>query len=331
MVYRYVPLLRAKAGEATALLNLTTAAKDRMFPILHLASSVPGTFVGRVGQAWTGRALGLDGLFNYDATQSGADMQAVFNGLSLLGVTVVPSVEYGAPAGYMQIVGALAQTAGTGLVVKVRLGQLQTVVGWLAGGGWQPQNVDLVVVAGHIAEFGAGVLDQLVLHSLQNLPHAQAWRSVTLAGSAAPKDMSNLGLGINMVPRLDWQLWQATHAQLPYQLDYGDHGISHPDMTEPPPFVMGNATVSVKYSIDNEWIVIKGRPVSGNNGIRMPTQYLGHAQTLTTQAGFGGLIGCWGDGRIQQVVAVTGTPGSRQTWVEIGASRHLSLVADRLP
>lgn len=258
-------------------------------------------------------------------------MQATFNGLTALGVTVVPCVEYGAPAGYMQVVAAVAHAAGAGLVVKVRLGHLQAVVAWLAEGGWQLHDVDLVVVAGHIADFGPGVLDQLVLHSMQNLPQAQAWRSVTLAGSAAPKDMSNLGLGVNIVPRLDWLLWQAIHGQVAYQLDYGDYGIAHPDMTEPPPFVMGNATVSVKYSADTDWVVIKGRPVSGNNGMPMGAQYAGHANILVGHPTFGGLIGCWGDGRIQQVVAATGTPGSRQTWVEIGASRHLSLVADRLP
>jgi hypothetical protein len=330
MVYRYVPLLRGKAGEATALFQLTAAAKDRMFPILHLPAAVPPAFSTRIGHAWAGRRLGLDGLFNFDATGSGAAMVAVFNALVAAGVTVVPSVEYGAPLGYMNVVAPLAQAAGTGLVVKVRLGQLGTVVAWLAGGGWQPQSVDLVVVAGHIADFGAGVLDQLVVHSLQNLPQPQAWRSVTLAGSAAPKDMSNLGLGPNVVPRLDWHLWGAAHA-LPFQLDYGDHGIAHPDMTEPPGYVMGNATVSVKYAMDNDWLILKGRPVSGNNGIPMPTQYVGHAQALAGWAGFGGVAGCWGDARIGQIVGGHGTPGSRQTWVEIGVNRHLSLVADRLP
>lgn len=332
MVYRYVPLLRAKAGEATALVNLTPAAKDRMFPILHLPAAVPTTFVPRLGPAWAGRCLGLDGLFNYDATGSGTDMQGTFSGLTAAGVTVVPCVEHGAPAGYLALVSPLAHSVGAGLVVKVRIGHLQAVTGWLATGGWQPANVDLVVVAGHLPDFGgAGVLDALVLHSLQNLPNASAWRSVTLAGSAAPKDMSNLGLGSNMVPRLDWQLWNATRGHLLYQLDYGDYGIGHPDMTEPPPFVMGNATVSVKYALDSAWHVIKGRPVSGNTGIPMPVQYGGHANTLSGSAGFGGLPGCWGDHRVGLIVAGSGTPGSRQTWVEIGANRHLSLVADRLP
>jgi hypothetical protein len=331
MVYRYVPLLRAKAGEATALINLTPAAKDRMFPILHLPAATPTTFVARLGPAWAGRRLGLDGLYNYDTTGSGAAMQGTFNGLTAAGVVVVPCVEYGAPPGYLTLVSGLAHSAGTGLVVKVRLGHLGAVTGWLATGAWQPHQVDLVVMAGHVADFGHGVLDQLVLHSLQTLPNATTWRSVTLAGSAAPKDMSNLGLGANMVPRLDWQLWSATAGQLPYQVDFGDHGISHPDMTEPPGFVMGSATVSVRYTLDDHWLVIKGRPVTGNTGIPMGAQYSSHAATLSGSAGFGGLLACWGDNRIGLIVSGSGTPGSRQTWVEIGANRHLSLVADRLP
>lgn len=331
MVYRYVPLLRGKAGEASALFHLTPAAKDRMFPIIHLSTTVPNALLTRLGQAWAGRRIGLDGLYNFGVTGAGTDMQNVFASLTTAGVTVVPSIEYGAVPGYMQVVAPLAQTARTGLVVKARLGHLQHVAGWLATGNWQLQDVDLVVVAGHIPDFGPGVLDQLVMHSLQNLPGAQQWRSVTLAASAAPKDMSNMALGANLVPRWDWALWQATASQIGFQLDYGDHGISHPDMEDPPGFVMGNATVSVKYATDAGWLVLKGRPVGGNNGTPMPTQYHAHAVTLAGHASFGGLAACWGDTRIQQIAAGSGTPGNRQTWVEIGANRHMSLVTDRLP
>lgn len=232
----------------------------------------------------------------------------------------------------MSVVQPMAVSAGSGLAVKVRLGHLHNVAGWLTSGGWQPQNIDLIIGVGHLADFGgAGVLDQLVLTALAQLPNPSSWRSVTLAGSSAPKDMSSLGLGPNSVPRLEWGLWQATRVQMPFQLDFGDYAIAHPDMTDPPGFVMGNATVSVRYADDNEWVVIKGRPVSGNSGIPMPTQYLSHATALQARPTFGGLVGCWADGRITQIVGGASTPGSRQTWVEIGANRHLSLIADRLP
>lgn len=328
MPFRYVPLLRAKVGEANALLHLAPADKARLFPILHLASTLSPQVLVKIGQAWTGRHLGLDGLFNYNIAGSATQMQNAFGVLTTAGVNVVPSVEFGAPSGYTQ---AVSQMVAGGLIVKARLGDLQAVPNWLATAGWHPQSVDLVIVAGHIADFGAGVLNSLVQHSLQNLPQQNAWRSVTLAGSAAPKDFSGLGLGPALVPRLDWQLWQATSPQVAFQLDYGDFGIAHPDMTEPPGYVMGKATVSARYTLDNEWLLIKGRPVSGVNGIPMPTQYLGHAQILAATPTFGGLVGCWGDLRIQSIAGGTGTPGSRQTWVEAGVNRHLCLVANRLP
>jgi hypothetical protein len=331
MPYRYVPMLRAKAGEAIALQQLTPQAKGRMFPVFHLATAVSGRFAQTVGTAWAGMPLGLDGLFNFDHTGSGADTLAAFNDLSSLGVTVVPSVEYGAQAGYLAVVGQLAALAPNGLVVKVGLGNLPGVQAWLSSGGWQPQQVDLVVHAGHLADYGPAALEQLVLHNLHTHVVGQPWRSVSLSASSAPKDVSNLTLGPNLVPRRDWDLWQAVYSQIPHQLDYADFGISHPDMTEPPGYVMGSATVSVRYCLDQNWLVLKGRPVSGVNGIPMAAQYLGHAQQLVANRAFGGVPGCWGDTRIQQIQAGAINSGSRESWVQIGVNRHLSLVADRLP
>lgn len=328
MPNRYVPLLRARAGEAIALSQLLDSVKDRVFPVIHLPVAVTPRVLARIGQAWAGRSLAVDGLFNFNATGSPAATTSAIATLASAGVTVVPSLEFNSPATYAQ---ALTPFTHSGLVVKARIGDLNAVPPWLAGAGWQPSQVDLVVMAGHIADLGPGVLDPVLLHTLPTLPHAQAWRSVTLAGSAAPKDFSNLALGASQVSRLDWQLWQAINPHLPYQLDYGDFGVAHPDLTDPPGYVMGRATVSVRYTTTNDWLLIKGRPVSGVNGIPMATQYYSHAQALVGASGFGGLAGCAADSRIQAIAGATTTSGSRQTWVEIAVNRHLCLVVSQLP
>jgi hypothetical protein len=331
MVYRYVPLLRSKAGEAIALQNLDAAAKQRIFPIIHLAENVPGTFASRMASAWVGLPLALDGYFNFAATSSGAQITAVANALTAAGVRVVPSVEVGAPPAYVAVARQIAQANHTGLVVKSRLGDLPNLLAWLGSIGATPAQADLVVVAGHVPTFGPGTLNPLTIHSLQNLPTPEAWRSVTLASSAAPKDYATFPLGVNHVPRLDWDLWRAVQPQVPFQLDYGDYGVAHPDLTEPPGVAMIRASVSIRYTLDNEWLIMKGRPTSGVNGMPMATQYLGHAQSVVALSGFGGVIPCWGDARIQAIAALATSSGSRQTWVENGVNRHLSLVADRLP
>ncbi len=333
MVYRYVPLLRSKAGEAIALHNLSPAAKQRMLPIVHLTAEVPGTFVGRLSNAWAGLPVAIDGLWNHSETGSVVPFSTVVVGLRNAGVPAIPSVEVGAANAYVARAGQLvAAAANLGVVVKARLGQVASLPAWLAGIGWQPASVDLVLQAGHVADFGAGVLDAVVAHALQAVSPTP-WRSITMASSAAPKDNSTLPRGPRLVSRLDWLLWQAVHPLVPRQIDYGDYGTSHPDMTEPPGYGMSKATVSVRYALDNNWLNIKGHPTTGAHGQPMAVQYRAHAVAIRGHAGFAGLPVCWGDDEIQQIAAAgAGAPaGGRQTWVEIGMNRHLSLVAERLP
>jgi hypothetical protein len=334
MPFRYIPLLRSKAGEATALSNLTAQVKQRMLPLIHVAQRPPSTFAQRLSQAWAGLPLALDGLFNYSATGSQNDFVTMFRTLGRNNVNVIPSVECDAPQPYVAIVQRLIGQHATGLVVKVTPRQLGTVSAWVGAQGWQQSDVDLIINLESIAGYGDPVqFGAFIQHAIVSaLPgNAPPWRSVTLASSAAPKDHGALPLGRTNLPRLDWQLWQNVHTNVPFQLDYGDYGTAHPGLTEPPGVAMARATVSVRYTIDDFWIVLKGRPIGGRTGQAMPRQYHGHATTLVADPQFGGLPGCWGDQRIQQILAGTGTPGSRTTWVEIGANRHLSLVANRLP
>jgi hypothetical protein len=94
---------------------------------------------------------------------------------------------------------------------------------------------------------------------------------------------------------------------------------------------MANATVSVRYAVDDHWICIKGSSMRGKSGIPMPKQYLAHAKALVADPNFGQLPSCWGDGRITQIAKAQIRSGSRPMWVQLSANRHLSLIANRLP
>jgi Beta protein len=329
LVYRYVPLIRSKAGEATALTNLEPSTKARVFPVVHLTGTVSAQFTNRLIAAWTGRPIAIDGLFNFSENGSAVGMTGIIAALRAGGVPAQPSIEVSAPAAY--VAASLPLAASHGTVVKARLGDLPHLINWCTANGLNPAQVDVILCVGHLPDFGPGVLDPIVAHSLQNFPGAGTWRSVTLAASAAPKDHTGLALGPNPVPRLDWQLWQAVHGVAPFQVDYGDHGIGHPDMTEPPGVAMARATVSARYTRDTDWLVVKGRPTSGATGIPMPAQYLAHANTFRGSPGFGGLPACWGDDRVVQIATTVTSSGSRGSWVALSANRHMELVVNRLP
>lgn len=338
MPYRYVPMIRSKAGEAVALDHLLPAAKQRMLPVIHLTTEVPATFLPRFITAWAGLPVAVDSTWNFGQTGTTTAFAATINGLRAAGLPAFPCVEVDAAAGYLATVRqTVAAAPALGVAVKARLNQVANVQAWLAPIGWIPQSTDLIIEAGYLPAVGRGVLDPLVVQHINSLGQVP-WRSVTLSASAAPRDFGALVLGPNLIPRLDWQLWQSVSPQVNRALDYGDFGTSHPDMTDPPGFAMANATVSVKYALDSDWLMIKGRPGRGRTGIPMAQQYLAHAVALRAHPTFGGVPGCWADTRIAQIAGRLpgpggrpATSGSRTSWVEIGMNRHLSLIATRLP
>lgn len=273
----------------------------------------------------------VDGSAETNRSGSSAAFNSFFAALGRSGLPIVPLVDVGATQTYgMAVSNALNQFA-SGLALRVPLHQLQTAPGWLAAFGESPASTDLLIDCGHIADINPGLLTPVVLNALGGAT-LTGWRSVTLSASAAPKDASSLNTGPNLIPRRDWQLWSATSGQFP-PIHFGDYGIAHRDLTEPPGYAMANATVTPRYTLDNEWLIRKGRSQRGPQGQPMAAQYHGHAQALVRHPNFGGIGGCWADAEIAQIAARggVGRSGGRKTWVSLGLNRHISLVCDRLP
>jgi hypothetical protein len=247
-------------------------------------------------------------------------------------VQIIPSVELDATDPYRSIVHKCRNKFAEGIVVKVRLNQLANAAAWVASQGWNPSEIDLVVNLNEIAGFDPALLHPMVTSVLlKEIGSTSVWRSVALAAASAPKDHGGLPIGRSLVPRRCWQVWSATYGGLPWQLDFGDYGIGNPELADPPGLAMTRATVSVRYTLDNEWIVRKGTPTSGKTGQPMEKQYRQHAKALVAEPAFDALANCWGDDRIKQIAAGAPGAGNRTTWVSISANRHFSLVADRLP
>jgi len=253
MPYRYVPLLRTKIGETNALRNLSNAAKARAFPIFQLAATPPAGFAAALSAALPQGVVALDGTFNFGLTSSTNDFTAMIAALGNANLRVVPSIEVDAPQQYIAAVQRVVGKYAPGVVVRATLRLLPRAMAWIAAQNWQPNTVDLLIDAGHVAGYESGQFQGFVLQVInQNIPAAPQLRSITLASAAAPQDHSALAFGRNDVPRLDWQLWNAIAPQVQFALDYGDYCTLHPDLTEPPGIAMTRATVSVRYAIEND-------------------------------------------------------------------------------
>lgn len=329
-VHRYIPLMKTKAGEIAALQNLSAAARARIMPLFHICEEVKPSFVPGLAGAWAGKLTAVDGSFNFGHTGMSTTMTALVLAMRNAGIPTMPCWGLSDPLPYQHAARTLVD--GLGAVVKVSLATIASAPSLLHQLGLAPASVDLVIDLKHIASIDVASFAGYVTSVLaQNASALASFRSVTLAAAAAPKDHGSLILGVNRIPRTDWSLWSAVRTQLPFQLDYGDYLTGHPDLTEPPGAAMANATVSARYTLDNVWLIIKGRSTGGQYGIPMGQQYRAHAGLIANDPGFSGVSGAWADAQISQ--AAVGAPGmgSRAKWSGFAANRHMSLVADRLP
>jgi hypothetical protein len=331
--YQYVPTLRTKAGESTALNHLSPGDKRRIVPILqHLPNPAAG-FSRAFGSAWAGLPAIIDGLPELSASGTSTAFLALAANLLSQGVHLVPLIDVGATGVVASAVGQVQNQIGGALVLRAKLNQLALVLFWLQQFGGHPAGTDLVIDCGHIADIDPALMLQTVVANLPpHLTAIRSFRSATLSSSAAPKDATNLQTGPNLIPRLDWLLWASVAQTFPF-LHFGDYGIVHRDLTEPPGYAMANATVTPRYTLDREWLILKGTSTRGAKGQPMTAQYHRHAQHLVRHPSFDRLPSCWGDGEIQRIAALAGVGGAggRAQWVGFGLSRHLCLVANRLP
>lgn len=330
MPVRYLPMLKTKAGEINALDNLRPATKDRVLPVFHVTTTVSPRFAPTLGAAWINRMLAVDGSFSFNTGGSTAPFNALTRSLRGANVRAIPSVSISADPRLVAAAAALVN--GDGLVVRATLNELPAVAAWVQGQGWEPANVDLIIDVGHVAAIPGALLSPVIAGAIaQHIGPVSPYRTVTMAAASAPKDHGDLPRGRSDVPRHDWALWQLVAAQVPFQLDYADYCSGHPDLTEPPGVAMASATVSARYSSPTHWLIIKGRPIGGAQGIPMDQQYRSHAAHYIGDPQFGNIVGCWADQRIGQIHARATGPGNRQSWSEIAINRHIEVVADQLP
>lgn len=323
-------MLKTKAGEANALDNLAASAKSRIKPVLHVTSSVAASFAKTMGSAWSGRPLSVDGRFSFNSTGSTAPFTAVVNSMRSNGIPAIPSISTDAHG--RLIAAAVALVNKDGVMVRTPWYDLPNLATFIATHGWSSSEVDVVLDVGEVSAVAVPAMATAIANSLvAQFGSSQPYRSLTLASSAAPKDHGGLAYGPSNIPRRDWELWNATRTQIPFQVDFADYASGHPDLTEPPGVAMASATVSARYAMLTDWLIIKGRRTTGASGIPMGTQYKNHAAQYVANAQFGGIPNCWADDMISKIHAGSVTPGNRTTWSAIAVNRHLSLVESQLP
>ncbi len=363
MANDYFPILKAKQGELGALQSWDANRYPNMNPVVEVVpwerdEDSPDDIdqiekaVSRIAKAWHGKSPSLlldaasaeiDPENGWGAEQRAPILARVTDGLRMSGVNVAPVIRVTADETYAQRVGGILAAGGQlrRAAIRITNEDLDDTVTPLRDMalrtarnlGVMPHMADLILDFGPLSDDGAAAmaarLARFVLPQLAD----SGWRTLVLASGAFPVNLTGVSpFVVARMPRHDLDLWRNLKTlKLNCSLEFGDYAVTHPITPVGVPFA---AAPQLRYTLGDEWLVIKGR----RQDRRGHQQFFDICHEMLMQAGpkAPGPDASWGDSRIHLAAAqATGNadatgPGNASTWRSIGTSHHLAYVSSRL-
>jgi hypothetical protein len=347
----YVPILKGKEGEFSALESLDSEVKSHLTPLIEIppipydfAKKCPAKsldehlagFPERLCNSCFGCPPYLDLylLGQNKAWNTGhAAVQALFNDSADCGVPPTVVVSRTSSDSYLNIARAYSSNSKTGACIRLfvkdlneeidldlELGQILEKLGQNSA-----SSTDLVVDLEDLQnESSRAVI--IARYALSIIPRKDDWRRIVLAAASFPEDLSDVDAATTVtLPRHEWDLWKALQRRpsvLPQRgITFGDYAISHPVTKELDPRTM-SMSANIRYTAQDNWLIVKGRNVR-KYGF---SQYFELCRTLVELPEYCGSAFSWGDEYIEGCALGNTGPGNATTWRKVGVNHHLTLV-----
>lgn len=343
MPFRYIPNLRWKRGERNALSNLSAAGKQNVSPLLLIGSDqfkdkkatkntaeIPASvaIAQDISQVWGPTPFFLDASPIPDVPGGSHRLVEIANRCAALGLEVIPATSLGVSVSYQQAVQTVRAQQNCGAALRIDLQEMSSMAAWISAWPIPAQETDLLIDFGDQAAQVA-TLGGAVNIAFQNLHLGNQWRTVTAVGTSMPPNFTGFGQGLHILPRYEKQLWQQLVGfGLPYQLDYGDYATV--STASPPPGIAWGYPISVKYTLQDSFLICRGVRTKGVGAADPGVQLTGHAQSIVAYHARGALAHCWADKEID-AISTGKSPAGLEHWVRIGVNRHIELVRATLP
>ena len=340
----YVPVLKVKQGEKRALQRVPTTHHSRITPLLEIVEKKPGKSLrahldtafkdlARTTHPYSrcfldAREIAPDG-------QTGAD--EVFQRASDAGIVFTPVTGISRTA---DVAPALSHREN-GLALRLtraefEQGELATRINvFLTEHSLTPEQLDLIIDLGAVEDLIIEGIEALTDAFVAEVPNHQRWYTFTISACAFPKSMGGVDRNSHaFVERGEWLAWKIhlydQRQNLPRLPTFSDCVIQHPAGVEGfDPRIMA-AAASVRYTLEKEWLLIKGR---STKAIRAGEQFPDLAHELvygSLRSRFYGSDHC--NGCQLMKAAADGSPslGSAGVWRQLGTIHHLSVVTQAL-
>lgn len=354
----YVPVVKWKRGERTALEHLSSTARTRITPLLEI-QPVPydhktGSFsktidehlsnIGKdLSSCWkTTDPIFVDAITIYDNVDFEDDnlasgqhpLEFIIESIENEGNQAIPVTGTERDASYQAAVYTMVQKYQRGICVRIYeeqlddLAQLESDVNdLLSFAHINKSEVDIVIDFEQINPAKEQAIYSQIINTLIQFPDINAWRTITICATSIPKTYSKIikKFSSGTVPRAEWNIYsKIVKTNLLRKPSFGDYTITNPDFVNLEPWLLNKIISSLKYTCDTDFWVHRG-DLTGNGFSCMRDI----CSTIVSDSRFSGQSFSFGDSYIYSC-ANGGTTGNLESWVVAGINHHLTKVADDL-
>jgi hypothetical protein len=169
-----------------------------------------------------------------------------------------------------------------------------------------------------------------IIAILDGFPFLSEWKSFTICSGAFPQT-SYLRKGVNQVARNDWKFFKEVKRKLSAEtygrpVNYGDYGIVSPGYFEFDPLRMSRSA-NIRYTLNDIWFVVKGSALKKSTDF---AQYIEQATKITTADFYYGEAFSKGDLHLKNCSLKLIKPGTPTVWNWAGNNHHFTKVVSDL-
>lgn len=316
----YVPILKWKRAEQSALRDMTDARKDVIMPLVELVMPKPqkataetyrdkavalltdekiDEYMNNIKKSWGNRPLFIDFTWIYSEVVVATADHAI-NSAQETGLNITPVVNMSASTSLKDALLKKRNEYSLDITLRISVVDLDDIdelnrrLGTYLGlTGSHTGNTHLIIDLKDVAD-GSSYMGYA--NKSQQIMKLSEWKNFVLASGAFPMDLSNYSKDKDeRIPRSDWLRWSDFLATRPLRVPvFADYGIRHPIYNES--HLILPPTASIKYTREDEWQLLKGRQKSFGD-------YLASASTLSGMEDFYGADYSAGDNYIAEKAA----------------------------
>ncbi|GGM65925.1 hypothetical protein GCM10007977_079390 [Dactylosporangium sucinum] len=332
----YMPVLKGREGEFTAISNLTDDLIPHLLPILEVQPTDKGPakdtwdFTVKVRERLPSNLLiAVDVRYLADPPSNvRRPLQSIAADLDALKVPMLPVVHLQDSRERMTDVGDAAELHCGRAVL--RLGSevadpddedAERMLNKIRkDAGLTPEQCDLVIDMFEVRSERDLTRAEPIARKCLAWARRRPWRSIAVAAGAMPDSVSHLPpRTASPIRRWDIALWQRVQEEA---IHYGDYAIAHPRMTgkgwRPGP--------NLRYTTDDSWWIYRWPDRDANAAMHELCDALISSDHWPSN----GATFSWGDEEIARRARDGGRPGNPTNWRAWGTSHHLAQVIDQL-